>query len=91
MADYRIPFNRPSMQGNEQTCMAQAVAEGHLSGDGMLTRKCHELLEQIWGARAVRWIRSWILQTGTEYLLWKTMQWANGNGARLPIVPSHCE
>lgn len=53
MADYRIPFNRPSMQGNEQIYMAQALANGHISGDGSFTRKCHALLEQVLGVKKV--------------------------------------
>lgn len=44
-----IPFNRPSFQGNEQAYIAQAVSNGHISGDGPFTRKCHALLEEILG------------------------------------------
>ena len=43
--DLRIPFNRPSFMGNEQAYMAQAMASGHISGDGEFTRKCHAFLE----------------------------------------------
>src|SRR4030067_1046113 len=39
MSGYRIPFNRPSFVGNEQVYIAQAVASGHLSGDGRFTNK----------------------------------------------------
>ncbi|HEY4722986.1 MAG TPA: aminotransferase class I/II-fold pyridoxal phosphate-dependent enzyme, partial [Anaerolineae bacterium] len=46
---YRIPFNRPSFEGNEQAYIAQAVASGHISGDGLFTQQCHALLEQILG------------------------------------------
>jgi dTDP-4-amino-4,6-dideoxygalactose transaminase len=42
---YRIPFNRPCLAGNEYKYIAQAIANGHASGDGPFTRKCHELLE----------------------------------------------
>jgi len=41
-----IPFNRPCLAGNEYRYIAQAIANGHASGDGPFTRKCHELLEQ---------------------------------------------
>lgn len=44
-----IPFNRPSIAGSEQDYMAQAVANGHASGDGPFTKKCHALLEQTLG------------------------------------------
>ena len=42
---YRIPFNRPCLAGNEYKYIAQAIANGHASGDGPFTRKCHEFLE----------------------------------------------
>src|ERR1700758_1263799 len=44
-----IPFNRPCLSGNEQIYMAQAVANGHASGDGPFTKKCHQWLEQTLG------------------------------------------
>ncbi len=43
-APARIPFNRPSMVGEEVRYMAEAVARGHISGDGDFTRRCQELL-----------------------------------------------
>ncbi len=43
--NYRIPFNRPCLAGNEYKYIAEAIANGHASGDGPFTRKCHELLE----------------------------------------------
>jgi dTDP-4-amino-4,6-dideoxygalactose transaminase len=43
---YRIPFNRPCLAGNEYKYIAAAIANGHASGDGPFTRKCHELLER---------------------------------------------
>src|SRR5438445_6176589 len=46
MSQYRIPFNRASMQGQEFAYMSQAVAQGHISGDGPFTRRCHALLEK---------------------------------------------
>jgi len=42
----RIPFNKPSIVGSELDHIAQAVREGHLSGDGLYSRKCHAWLEQ---------------------------------------------
>jgi len=42
-----IPFNRPSFEGSEQMYIAQAIANGHISGDGQFTKRCHTLLEQI--------------------------------------------
>jgi len=46
MTKYRIRFNRPCTMGNEQLYMAQAIADGRISGDGQFTRKCHAFLEQ---------------------------------------------
>ena len=43
---YRIPFNRPCLAGNEYQYIAQAIANGHASGDGPFTRRCHEFLER---------------------------------------------
>jgi dTDP-4-amino-4,6-dideoxygalactose transaminase len=43
---YSIPFNRPCLAGNEYNYIAQAIANGHASGDGLFTRRCHELLER---------------------------------------------
>jgi dTDP-4-amino-4,6-dideoxygalactose transaminase len=40
-----IPFNRPGIIGNELTYIAQAVANEHISGDGLFTKKVHALLE----------------------------------------------
>jgi dTDP-4-amino-4,6-dideoxygalactose transaminase len=42
----RIPFNRPCLSGNEYKYIAEAISNGHASGDGPFTQKCHELLEQ---------------------------------------------
>ncbi len=51
MSAYRIPFNRPYVQGNEASYMAEALAQGHISGDGAFTRRCHALMEQALGVR----------------------------------------
>lgn len=46
-----IPFNRPYMTGKELGLISQAHDNGHLSGDGPFTRRCHEWLQQRTGAR----------------------------------------
>lgn len=43
---YAIPFNRPCLAGNEYKYIAEAIGNGHASGDGPFTRRCHELLER---------------------------------------------
>ncbi len=45
-----IPFNRPFMTGKELPMISQAHANGHLSGDGPFTKKCHEWLRRRTGA-----------------------------------------
>ncbi|OQW94336.1 MAG: dTDP-4-amino-4,6-dideoxygalactose transaminase [Beggiatoa sp. IS2] len=41
----KIPFNKPFIIGKELFNIAQAVIDGHLSGDGELTKKCHKWLQ----------------------------------------------
>lgn len=45
MPESPIPFNRPCFAGNEQTYIAEAIGNGQISGDGLFTRRCRELLE----------------------------------------------
>ncbi len=45
-----IPFNRPHLSGREPAYMLDAVARGHISGDGHYTRSCHRRLEGLTGA-----------------------------------------
>jgi len=45
MTTYKIPFNRPTIVGKELYFISQAILNGHSSGDGGFTRKCHQLLE----------------------------------------------
>lgn len=44
-----IPFNKPYLHGRELFYIAQAVASGKISGDGMFTVKCHEFFERRYG------------------------------------------
>lgn len=41
-----IPFNKPYMTGRELSHIAQAHANGHLSGDGPFTKQCHRWLRE---------------------------------------------
>ncbi len=47
--DLRVDFNRPVPVGKELEYIAQAIQNGHISGDGPFTRKCSALLEQALG------------------------------------------
>jgi dTDP-4-amino-4,6-dideoxygalactose transaminase len=53
VAEYRIPFNRPSFVGRETEYAARALEDGHISGDGQFTRDCNKLLEDSLGAAKV--------------------------------------
>jgi dTDP-4-amino-4,6-dideoxygalactose transaminase len=44
-----IPFNKPYLHGRELVYIAQAVASGKISGDGMFTLKCHDFFERRYG------------------------------------------
>jgi dTDP-4-amino-4,6-dideoxygalactose transaminase len=44
-----IPFNRPYICGKEFEYIAQAIAQGHISGDGPFSKKCQALLAEITG------------------------------------------
>jgi dTDP-4-amino-4,6-dideoxygalactose transaminase len=46
-----IWFNRPAVTGRELDYMRQAIERGMISGDGVFTKRCQALLEQITGAR----------------------------------------
>ncbi|HEY3417617.1 MAG TPA: aminotransferase class I/II-fold pyridoxal phosphate-dependent enzyme, partial [Armatimonadota bacterium] len=50
---YTIPFNRTSCCGNEMAYVAQAIARGHISGNGPFTRQCAQLLEETLGVGKV--------------------------------------
>ncbi|MFQ1683859.1 dTDP-4-amino-4,6-dideoxygalactose transaminase [Aeromonas veronii] len=39
------PFNKPYLHGHELVYIAESVASGKISGDGVFTRKCHNYLE----------------------------------------------
>ena len=41
-----IPFNKPYLHGRELVYIAQSVASGKISGDGIFTKKCHNFFEE---------------------------------------------
>ena len=47
----KIPFNKPSAVGAELANIADALARGHLSGDGYYTKRCNQWLEQQTGCK----------------------------------------
>ncbi len=44
-----VPFNRPSLVGNEIPYLREAIAKGQLSGDGHFTRLCNHRIEELTG------------------------------------------
>lgn len=45
-----IPFNRPKLVGPEFEYIREALEAGHLSGDGVFTKRCHAMLEEMTGS-----------------------------------------
>lgn len=45
MADYRIPFNKPTYLGHETDYIKDSLATWHVSGDGQFTKQCHQYLQ----------------------------------------------
>src|SRR5512138_412126 len=45
MPGIRVDFTRPVIVGRELEYMKQAIENGHISGDGPFTKKCHAFLE----------------------------------------------
>ncbi|MEM9553848.1 MAG: dTDP-4-amino-4,6-dideoxygalactose transaminase [Acidobacteriota bacterium] len=41
-----LPFNRAALTGRETRYMLEAVARGHISGDGPFTKRCHAWFEE---------------------------------------------
>jgi dTDP-4-amino-4,6-dideoxygalactose transaminase len=46
-----IPFNKPTVVGNEFAYMSEAVRNGHASGDGPFSRKVHQFLQDALGVQ----------------------------------------
>lgn len=46
-----IPFNKPFLVGKENQYIAEAVASGKISGDGVFSARCHEFFEKRYGFR----------------------------------------
>jgi len=44
-----IPFNKPYLTGKEAHYIYQAVYSGHISGNGMFTKKCQSFFEEKYG------------------------------------------
>ncbi len=51
MNELKVDFNHPTALGNELEYIKQAIANGHISGDGPFTKKCHAFLEKQFGVQ----------------------------------------
>ena len=48
-----IPFNRPTHTRLVDAYVAEALQSGHLSGDGEFTRRCQDLLSEVFGGASI--------------------------------------
>ncbi len=53
MMSYLIDFNNPTVSGKEFAYMTEAIQNHHISGDGIFTQRCSELLEKELGVPKV--------------------------------------
>lgn len=53
MTELRIPFNKPAIIGSELEYIADAVASGQTSGDGIFSKRCQALMQDAFGAAHV--------------------------------------
>lgn len=58
-----IPFNKPSIVGNELEYIRQAVDSGKISGNGVFTKKCQSFFESRYGFR-----KTLLTTSGTDAL-----------------------
>jgi dTDP-4-amino-4,6-dideoxygalactose transaminase len=79
---WRIPFNRPDLTGNELRYVEDAIAGGHLSGDGPFGRRCETLLEETVGVE-----RALLTTNGTHALELAGLLLEVGPGDEV-VVPS---
>jgi dTDP-4-amino-4,6-dideoxygalactose transaminase len=58
VAAMRIPFNKPYPTGKELAYISEAMAGGHLSGDGLFSSRCQYWLKQTLGCPMARLVPS---------------------------------
>lgn len=49
MVQFEIPFNRPCLSGNELKYVEEAIKNGHISGDGIFSKRCGAYLQEVIG------------------------------------------
>lgn len=50
---FKIPFNRLDIHGKELDYIRQAIQSGHVSGDGIFSKRCSDILEKEIGVKKV--------------------------------------
>ncbi|NQT30423.1 MAG: dTDP-4-amino-4,6-dideoxygalactose transaminase [Candidatus Saganbacteria bacterium] len=78
-----IPFNKPSLLGNELQYAKEAVGNLKISGDGVFTAKCHEFMEEKFGIKKV------LLTTSCTHALEMGFLLFNLSAGDEVIVPSY--
>lgn len=82
MEKFDIPFNRPSIEGNEERYMAEALAKGHISGNGHFTYRCEKLIRETLSIKAA------LLTTSCTHALEMAALLLNIESGDEVIVPS---
>ena len=78
-----IPFNKPHLTGLEEACIREALAGGHLSGNGAFTKRCQAFLGERYGFR-----KCLLTTSGTDALEMAAILTGVGPGDEV-IVPSY--
>lgn len=78
-----IQFNIPPHVGQEEEYISQAVKNGKICGDGPFTKKCHQILEQMTGAK-----KALLTTSGTHSLEMAAILCDIGPGDEV-IMPSY--
>jgi dTDP-4-amino-4,6-dideoxygalactose transaminase len=55
---FKVPFNMPSLTGNEIKYIMESIQNRHISGDGPFTKKCQNILKSILGVPGVLLVTS---------------------------------
>lgn len=77
-----IPFNRASTQSKESEYIIRSVLNGHISGDGPFTRRCHAYFRELFGCSRA------LLTTSCTHALEMCALLANIRPGDEVIVPS---
>ncbi len=78
-----IPFNKPHFLGNECSYIQEAIENGHISGNGLFTKKCHQFFKETYGFHKV------LLTTSCTDALEMSAVLANISPGDDVIVPSY--